>query len=287
MKPDNKKGKKKLIRRVQEEEKEREAEEQERQAEAILAARERADLGWRRGEGYGMVAVAVLEADGRMYEVDNWPEIVRKKHVKAQDREEGASVGPLACTIARRLDSRLDKRYSFQEKGFVFNCVVAGGSVFLCASKLNELPQRVCFEFLESLRTEYEEGKYLDELNTSKYTKFIRSQMEIYSHPDQVDKVAGLQQKVDEVKDVGVKNLEKLMEREERLEEVLEQAQDLNEKAKLLSIKTELEKKKAKKKRLFVTIAIIACCVCCLIITLVLAVAFIFIFADIGLNNNN
>lgn len=49
--------------------------------------------------------------------------------------------------------------------------------VYLCSGKAGELKGRIAFDFLNSLKTEYERGGYEDKQNISQFSRFVDSEM--------------------------------------------------------------------------------------------------------------
>lgn len=58
-----------------------------------------------------------------------------------------------------------------------FDVWVADRVVFLAAAKQGAAKQRVCFEFLGTIRQEYDVKGYADQQNVSSFKKFVEAQL--------------------------------------------------------------------------------------------------------------
>ncbi|ELR12055.1 uncharacterized protein ACA1_025730, partial [Acanthamoeba castellanii str. Neff] len=120
----------------------------------------------------------------------------------------------VARTIVRKIDNGDDGKKSFEDKGHRFDVWVADRVVFLAAAKQGAAKQRVCFEFLGTIRQEYDVKGYADQQNVSSFKKFVEAQLDRFSDYKNVDKIGAVQAKADEVKDIALQNLDRLLERQ-------------------------------------------------------------------------
>jgi len=117
------------------------------------------------------------------------------------------------------------------------------------------------FQFLETIKGEYETRGYLDKEDLTRFEDYIEEQMDLFSHhPEKVDKIKGIQQKVDDVKAISRQNIEKLNSRGERLENVTEKVQTLEEQSTSFRHVSRKLKCVELKRNIIVTIVLIICC---------------------------
>jgi len=164
-----------------------------------------------------------------------------------------------ANLIIRKFEPTVDEHKCFEEGGFYFCVLSTNGTVYLCASASSN--QRICFQFLETIKNEYEERQYVDKEDLGRFEDFIEDQMDIFSnHPEKVDKIKGVQAKVDQVREIQMSNLSKLLEREGRLEHMQESTSHLQEESGKFQRMSNSLKCVKWRQNIIVTIVLIFCC---------------------------
>ena len=187
----------------------------------------------------------VVEDDGRSTEV---------AHV------EGPII-TMASTIAKKIDHKEEGKKSFEDQGNIFNVLVSRRTVYLCVSKTGQVKQRLLFQFLDTIRNEYDTRRYADKEDISGFEEYIEAQMDRFSnHPEEVDKITGVQKKVDDVTKVAKQNLDKLLEREDRLEVMVESTERLKEQGSIFQRISKKQKCLERRRNIFWTIVLAICC---------------------------
>jgi len=166
----------------------------------------------------------------------------------------------VARTIVRKIDNGDDGKKSFEDKGHRFDVWVADRVVFLAAAKQGAAKQRVCFEFLGTIRQEYDVRGYADQQNVSSFKKFVEAQLDRFSDYRNVDKIGAVQAKADEVKDIALQNLDKLLERQGKLEETVDASERLKEQGGLFQRLSRKQKCMERRRNIFWTIVLAICC---------------------------
>lgn len=118
-----------------------------------------------------------------------------------------------------------------------FNFLVHNGFTYLVVAD-EAYGRQIPFSFLERVRDEYEE-KYAEKGRTAPahsmdrtFGPRLKSHMEYcMAHPEEISKIAAVQKKVNEVKDVMVENIEKVLQRGERIELLVGKTDDLRNQA--------------------------------------------------------
>ncbi|KAG2452182.1 hypothetical protein HYH02_003213 [Chlamydomonas schloesseri] len=118
-----------------------------------------------------------------------------------------------------------------------FNFLVANGFTYLVVAD-EAYGRQIPFAFLERVRDEFEE-KYAEKARTAAALSMdrtfgprLKSHMEYcMEHPEEISKIAAVQKKVNEVKDVMVENIEKVLERGEKIELLVDKTDDLRNQA--------------------------------------------------------
>ena len=119
-----------------------------------------------------------------------------------------------------RIDTSTPTKKNLTDKGFAFNYVVDNGVCFLCVSE-ESFPRRLCFACLERLRSEHA-------IHGSLTNAFINAEMAFFSTNPEADKIRRIQAQVDDVKEIMLDNLDSLLNRGEKLEDIDAMTDDLH-----------------------------------------------------------
>jgi len=164
-----------------------------------------------------------------------------------------------ANLIIKKFEPTVDEHKCFEEGGYYFCVLSANGTVYLCASASSN--QRLCFQFLETIKNEYEERQYIEKEDLNRFEDFIEDQMDIFSnHPEKVDKIKNVHSKVDQLKDLQMSNLGKLLDREEKLEHMQERTETLHEQSGKFQHVAKQLKCAEWRRNIIVTIVLLVCC---------------------------
>jgi len=145
---------------------------------------------------------------------------VQGKHsVSASRGGSRADVAELASKLLSQVDLKLETKKSYASKGYTFNYITERNTCFMCVAD-ESFQRRICFAFLERVSREYSQS-----LKVSK--GFLEKEMEFFSSNKEADKLRNVQKQVDEVKDIMMENIEKILERQEKLEEIDKKSEDL------------------------------------------------------------
>jgi vesicle-associated membrane protein 72 len=182
----------------------------------------------------------------------------------------------VARTIAKKIDNGDDGKKSFEDKGHRFDVWVADRVVFLSAAKQGAAKQRVCFEFLGVVKEEYEMKGYVDQPNVGTFKKFVETQLDRYSDYKTVDKIGAVQAKTDEVKNIALENLDRLLERQGKLEETVDASERLKEQGGMFQRLSRKQKCLERRRNIFWTIALAVCCLVLLVLIIGLIVLLVY-----------
>ncbi|KAL7541575.1 hypothetical protein ACHAXR_011916 [Thalassiosira sp. AJA248-18] len=144
-------------------------------------------------------------------------------------------------TVTRVLLSKIppvDGRMTYVYDEYVFHYVVEGGICFLCMSDEHN-KHRVPFAFLQELKDLFNSKYGLEvpqraiafSLN-EEFSKVIQDRMDYYnSAGSNVDSLSQVQNQIEDVKGVMVENIEKVLERGEKIELLVDKTDRLNQQA--------------------------------------------------------
>lgn len=125
-------------------------------------------------------------------------------------------------------------KFTFTCDGHTFNYVMDGGFTFLAVAD-EGFGRQIPFAFLEKIREEFLQ-KFADKGRTAsshslekQFGPSLKRHMEFcMEHPQELTKTTAVQKQVDGVKNVMVQNIERVLERGEKLEVLVEKSDNLN-----------------------------------------------------------
>lgn len=126
-----------------------------------------------------------------------------------------------------------ESKFTVTADRHTFNFLVFEDFTYLVVAD-EEYGRQIPFAFLERVRDEFQ-AKYAEKGKTAaghsldkSFGPKLKAQMEYcMQHPEELSKVASVQKKVDEVKNIMVENIEKVLERGEKLEVLQDKTDDL------------------------------------------------------------
>jgi len=139
-------------------------------------------------------------------------------------------------TIATRILKNLpkgNKKVSYTHDKFIFHIIIEDGLIYLCMAA-QEFQRRICFAFLEDIKNQFlskfvanwaKANSYgLDE----EFKPVLKRQMEYYSNATNTDRILKVKKEIDEVKSIMVENIEKVLERGDKIELLVEKTETLS-----------------------------------------------------------
>eukprot|EP00298_Acanthocystis_sp_HF-20_P000278 c10339_g1_i1.p1 GENE.c10339_g1_i1~~c10339_g1_i1.p1 ORF type:complete len:225 (-),score=53.32 c10339_g1_i1:113-766(-) len=143
-------------------------------------------------------------------------------------------------TITRRILEKIpaqNERMSYTYDQHLFHYIVEDSLTYLCMSD-EAFSRRIVFSFLEDVRNRFK-ATYGDRSKTAlaygmndDFSKVLRSRMDFYSNDPSADKVNQVREEIGEVKNIMVKNIEKVLDRGEKIELLVDKSENLNKQSK-------------------------------------------------------
>lgn len=142
-------------------------------------------------------------------------------------------------TVTRRILEKIppnDNKMSYVYDRHIFHYIVDDGITYLCLAD-EEFGRRVPFAFLEDIKNRFK-ATYGDRGKSAlaygmnaDFSRVLQNQMDYYSNNPNADKINRVRGEIDEVKSVMVHNIEKVLERGERIELLVDRTENLNQTA--------------------------------------------------------
>jgi len=142
----------------------------------------------------------------------------------------------VARKILEKIPTTANSKMSYVYERHIFHYVVDDQLIYLCMAD-EEFGRRIPFAFLEDMKSRFkstyaERGKSaLAFAMNEDFARVMKNLMDYYSANPNADKINKLKGEVDEVKSVMVSNIEKVLERGERIELLVDKTETLSSNA--------------------------------------------------------
>eukprot|EP01119_Soliformovum_irregulare_P008494 TRINITY_DN21614_c0_g1_i1.p1 TRINITY_DN21614_c0_g1~~TRINITY_DN21614_c0_g1_i1.p1 ORF type:complete len:262 (-),score=57.94 TRINITY_DN21614_c0_g1_i1:42-827(-) len=213
--------------------------------------------------------------------------IARGNVVLAEYYPPGTTFPTIARRLIEQIPSSPDSKKSYSYESYNFHYLVEGGITYICMSDQN-IGYRIPYAFLFDLNSRFK-SMYGQTVHTAPpmfmtdtFSRTMRDRMDFFSHDPNADKISKVKGDIDEVKRTMATNIEKVLERGEKIEVLVDKTDTLNQQAQSFKKKgTQLKRKMWWKN---------AKLCCCLIIIGVLLIggvtvgllAYFGVFGDLG-----
>ncbi|KAL3898241.1 MAG: hypothetical protein SGCHY_002881 [Lobulomycetales sp.] len=151
--------------------------------------------------------------------------------------EYAASTGNFQEIAAHILEKipKDDSKMTFVYERYLFHYIKQNGVTYMCMAG-DEFGRRIPFAFLEDVSTKFESAFGRDRIETAisyglnEFSKTLASRMEFYSSGNpEADRIRGVQREIQDVRDIAVANIEKVMERGDRIDILVDKTDSLNQ----------------------------------------------------------
>ncbi|KAF9399741.1 Vesicle-associated membrane protein [Podila epigama] len=120
---------------------------------------------------------------------------------------------------------------------YLFHYICEDGLTYMCMAD-DSFGRRIPFAFLQDIKerflAEYSRERALNSVvpyGMNEFSKTIAKQMEYFSTNPNADRIKQVQGEIEQVKDVMVQNIERVLERGERIELLVDKTDNLNQQA--------------------------------------------------------
>uniref|UniRef100_A0A8W8ILU4 Vesicle-associated membrane protein 7 n=1 Tax=Magallana gigas TaxID=29159 RepID=A0A8W8ILU4_MAGGI len=136
-------------------------------------------------------------------------------------------------SIIKNIPTRNDGKTTYQSESYLFHCVIENGMIYLCAAN-PDFGKKQPYAYLAEIKRKFQSGTLsmkavncgLHELD-SEFGFIMAQDMEKFSKPGAGDHVSTLRSQVDDVKNVMTQNIERVLDRGERLENLIDKTEEL------------------------------------------------------------
>mmetsp|Transcript_11688 Transcript_11688/g.23613 ORF Transcript_11688/g.23613 Transcript_11688/m.23613 type:complete len:217 (+) Transcript_11688:49-699(+) len=161
--------------------------------------------------------------------------IARQKSVLAEFTSSSGNFPTVTRVLLAKIPEH-DSKMSYVYDNYVFHYIVDQGITFLCMSD-ESTKRRITFAFLEDIKKVWREN-YLAVERTAlpfsmneAFSPVLRQKIEFYNSNPTSDNISKVQAQIDTVKDVMIENIDRVLERGERIELLVDKTDRLNHQA--------------------------------------------------------
>ena len=162
--------------------------------------------------------------------------VARETCVLAEFTATSGNFTTVTRRILERLPSTTESQMSYLYDGFLFHYIVHGGLVFLCMAD-EGFGRHVPFAFLNAVvglwRSRYggAGASALAYGMNDEFSAVLQQQMDYHSSRSAADQINRVQGEIEEVRHVMVENIERVLERGEKIELLVDKTESLNHQA--------------------------------------------------------
>ena len=142
-------------------------------------------------------------------------------------------------TIGRVLLNKVkptDTKMSFVYDKYVFHYIVDDDVVYMCMADIDS-KRRIPFAYLNDIKNRFEEmygatiKTAIENNMNEEFSKVMEKRMEFYNNDPSADTITHVRGQIKEVKEVMVDNIDKVLGRGEKLDQLAEKTRDLDQQA--------------------------------------------------------
>lgn len=145
-----------------------------------------------------------------------------------KDVELGTGMRQIVSVLLQRI-LKSNSRKSYIHEGHSYNYIVSNELIWLCVADV-EFSTRICFAFLDKIMSLW------DGNNFNNFQQIIIREIVTYSTNPNVDKINTIQSDINKVKDVMIENIEQVLKRGEKIDEVLSKTDQMRDAAQTFRI---------------------------------------------------
>ncbi|PRP87592.1 hypothetical protein PROFUN_04619 [Planoprotostelium fungivorum] len=203
----------------------------------------------------------------------------------------GSNFVEVAKRLLTQISSETDTKKSYAHQGFMFHFVVERGIIYMCMSDSNtgfKGPYTLLYDLISKVKANYPQEVYSAN-EIPPLSRIIKEQTSFYNDSTLSDKTGKLRSQVNDVKNVMIENVDKVLARGEKIETLVDKTQELQDSATTFQFKSREVKNKFwwKNLKMKICIGITILIIVLLVVLLLLWKTGVFDNLGKGGNNNN
>ncbi|KAK4753742.1 hypothetical protein SAY87_001846 [Trapa incisa] len=160
--------------------------------------------------------------------------VARGTVVLAEFSAATGNTGAVARRILERLPSEANSRLCFSQDRYIFHILKSDGLTFLCMAN-DTFGRRIAFSYLEDIHMRFLKnyGRVAPHAPAyamnDEFSRVLHQQMEFFSSNPSADTLNRVRGEVEEVRTIMVENIEKILERGDRIELLVDKTSTLQD----------------------------------------------------------
>lgn len=162
--------------------------------------------------------------------------VARASVVLAEHSSTTSNANSIARQILEKLPNVADSHLSFSQGRFIFHVTKADGLTFLCMAD-DSFGRRIPFAFLEDIRSRFMKAygrtsqTALAYAMNDEFSRVLSQQIDYFSKDPNADNINRMKGEINQVRHVMIENIDKVLERGERLEVLVDKTSAIQNKA--------------------------------------------------------
>ncbi|KAH7297107.1 hypothetical protein KP509_26G053800 [Ceratopteris richardii] len=162
--------------------------------------------------------------------------VARASAVLAEYSSTPSNANAIARQILEKLPNVADSHVSYSQGRFIFHVTKADGLTFLCMAD-DSFGRRIPFSFLEDVRSKFmktygmKANMALPYAMNDEFSRVLNQQMEYFSKDVNADNINRMKGELNQVRNVMIQNIDKVLDRGERLELLVDKTATIQNRA--------------------------------------------------------
>lgn len=162
--------------------------------------------------------------------------VARGSVVLAEYSSTPSNANMVARQILEKLPNAADRRASYSQDRFIFHVAKTDGLTFLCMAS-DTLGRRIPYAFLEDMHSRFMKAygptsrTALAYAMNEEFSRVLSQQMEYFSYDPDADTLNRMKGEINQVRHVMIENIDKVLDRGERLELLVDKTSDIQSRA--------------------------------------------------------
>eukprot|EP00250_Pteridium_aquilinum_P002832 c13052_g1_i1 orf=313-972(+) len=162
--------------------------------------------------------------------------VARAAVVLAEYSSTASNANTIGRQILEKLPSVADSHVSYSQGRFIFHVTKADGLTYLCMAD-DSFGRRIPFAFLEDIRSRFMKAygrtshTALAYAMNDEFSRVLHQQIEYFSKDANADNINRMKGEINQVRNVMIENIDKVLERGERLELLVDKTATIQNRA--------------------------------------------------------
>ncbi|KAJ3432038.1 vesicle-associated membrane protein [Anaeramoeba flamelloides] len=141
------------------------------------------------------------------------------------------NLNEITFKILKKIDN-IDSKISYSYQKYLFHCMTVHGIIYLCVSR-EDFGRRIPFLFLDQVQKKFflqygDEAQTAEEFEYQEFEEYLEKEMIEFSTNPEIDKLTKVKSQVNDLKDVLVTDIEKLLSRGEKINDLVVKSENLS-----------------------------------------------------------